>query len=864
MVVGREHEREELARLVSGVRAGRSGALVLRGPAGIGKTALLDTVLRESGEGVRVLRAAGVEEESDLPFAALHQVLSPLLADLAELPEPQAAALRSALGHDRGDPDRFLVALGTSTLLATAAARTPLLLVVEDAHRLAPASARTLTFAARRLADVQGVGLLFTARDTTPPFPAPHIGEMRVGPLDAEAARALLAISAPTAAEDVRARLLSEAQGSPLALVELPGALSAGHMDGSVALPRLLPLTERLRHVFRTDTADPGGCLLLAAASHDGDLCAVLGACEDQDAGTAALGTAAAEGILQLDRHQVRFRHPLVRSAVYQSATVSERRAAHLSLARAAGPGSTGRVLHLAEATLGTDDAVAEAVAELARNAAPGAAAAAELLGRAAELAACPALRLRCLIDAAASSWAAADTTRAAALLEEADALAETTADQVRLDYVRALVCQGAEAASGAGPAAASFPAAPDDADPWLRHRLAALAARSSWTDGRAGDPVRPLLATPAPPADDAPVPWCWLPGPRPHLPGLTAPDVPYLRRHVELLQGAGAVAALPGALYELSAGELLTGAWSQARAHGERGLTECERTGRSGPAGAFHALLAWLAAVRGDLAAHRDHATAALAGGDARTSTRAVTQWARGLAALAESRSQDAFHHFQDVVTAGSPAAHGSVALLVYPDLIEVALRTGREHEARGWLARFEAAVDARGGGGYPHVAGLDRAAALLAGDGAQPAFEKALASAAPAPFAQGRVRLLYGNWLRRQRRVIDARDQLRLAVDRLESLGAVPWAAQARGELRAAGVRKQSVEPDGPARPACALTPQELQIATYAARGMRNSEIAAQLYLSQRTVSYHLHKVFPKLGITSRHQLHELMPFS
>ncbi len=850
MLVGRERELGELARLVAGLQCGRSGAFVLRGPAGIGKSALLGAAQRAAGQRIRVLRAAGVTEEMGLPYAALHQVLCPLLHDLAALPEPQATALRSAFGYDRGLVDPFLVGLGTLTLLANAAAHMPLLLIVEDAHWLAGASADALIFAARRLAEVPSVGMLFASRDRPAALPANDVADMRLEPLNAASARACLRAAAPTMAESVCGRLVAEAQGNPLALVELLAALTPQQVEGSVPLPHILPLSERLRRAFLPDSAQVNWHLLLAATDDEGDLSTILRASGDDDAVTTALGFAATGGIVELDRKQVRFLHPLVRSAVYQNATVPERRAAHLSLAQAAVSGSAQQVRHLADATFGTDQAVAEALAARALDGPTDAASAVKLLRRAAELAVCPELRLRCLTDAAVSASAASDFEQAGALafIEEANALARTERDRCRLGYLRALI------SDGAGPTAMS------DADPWIPSLVSALAARRAWDAGETRGLVLPDVTFTS---DEVPVPWRWLLGPRPHLLGLTAPDVPGHRRHVELMTAGGALARLPGALYELAAGELLTGEWSEAQLHCRQGLARCERSGRPTQAGGFHALLAWLAAVRGDIAAHHDHATAALAAAP-HASTLAVTQWARGMAAMAESQVQDAFEQLRDIVTPGSLAAHDAIALFVYPDLIEVALRTGRKKEALELLAHYSEAVAASAADGGLCTAGLARATALLADDDAESAFERALATTGHAPFEQGRVRLLYGNWLRRQRQVIPAREQLRLGASQLDTLGARPWVARARAELRAAGVRQQGSRQHDDNCLTSALTPQELSIATYAARGLSNSEIAAELYLSPRTVAYHLHKVFPKLGVTSRHQLQELLALS
>ncbi|MBZ4320919.1 ATP-binding protein [Streptomyces huiliensis] len=903
MLVGREREQSELAAVIAAVREGRSDCLVLRGPAGIGKSVLLDHAAEQAGSGVRVLRAIGVESEAELPYAALHQILRPLTAGEADLPAPQAAALRSAFGMDTAPADRFLVALAALALLSESSRSRPLLLLVDDAQWLDTPSSDALQFVARRLG-AEGVAVIFAVRDAatggSPAFPAPGVRELRVGPLEPDAARALLARRLPTAAAATRERVLNEANGNPLALVELPAALSPGQVSGEAVLPDELPLTERLQQLFRHRAADllaqPGNALLLAAAEHNGDLAVVLRAAERTDRAMDELCAAAARGLLHLDQHHIRFSHPLVRSALYQGAPLNERRAAHLALASATGAGDDRHTWHLAAAAVGFDDHSAGLLTRLAdrTRCTGGVATAAKALRRAAALASDPGTRARLLTDAAECAWQAAEPQQAEALLGQAEPLAGTPRLRAGVLRVRGAIVHASDDPAAACAMLLESARLIRTTDPYLAGESLVMAARSAWIadlperlggiaellDGLAGD--RPAcdarrfadhmrhvgsLAEPAAPGGrpgdgaDTPVawlgpahprPWAWPPVFLPHLLGSTEPVLEALQSAADTLRKGGAIGTLPMTLAPLASLQLLTGAWPAASANATEGLDLALATGQTGPAGHLRATLAWIAAAQGDGERCRELAAASL---DVTVPRRvrsavALAHWALALDALADHRPHDAVRLLAEVCTTGGSARHYMMRQLALPDYVEACVRADETARARAALDDVPLPAHLR--------SAQHRCLALVAtGNEAEKRFLAALDQAGPSAFETGRCHLLYGEWLRRNRRIKHARDHLLRAEEQLTAVGAAPWAEQARAELRAAGGRTTRSAP--PASPAAeGLTARELQVLRLAAEGLSNSEIAARLFVSPRTVGYHLYKVFPKLGVTSRGQLY------
>ena len=427
MLYGRDAERSAVTALLDAARDSRSGVLVLRGQAGAGKSALLQDAVEQASD-LQVLEARGIESEAELAFAGLHQLLRPILGQVDGLPGPQATALRAAFGLEQGRvEDRFLVSVAVLSLLAEAAERRPVLCVVDDAHWLDEASANALFFVARRL-EAEGVVVLFAARDGDPRrFGAVGLPELEIGGLDGVAVAALLAERAAVPVDpQVRDRLLERTGGNPLALVELPSVLTSDQLSGTQPLPLRLPLTDGVEHAFlervRRLPDDAQALLLIAAAEDTGRQATVTAAAATLGAGVAALDAAETAGLVRVRAGAIAFRHPLVRSAVYQGATSSQRRRAHRALAGAADREGDAdrRAWHLAAAAVEPDERVVrelDAAAERALGRG-GFEAASSALERAATLTADPGARGRRLVAAAEHAWAAGQLGRTAGLLE--------------------------------------------------------------------------------------------------------------------------------------------------------------------------------------------------------------------------------------------------------------------------------------------------------------------------------------------------------------------------------------------------------------------------------------------------------------
>ncbi|WP_153530439.1 helix-turn-helix transcriptional regulator [Actinomadura macrotermitis] len=911
MLHGRAAERALIDRMLAAARDGRSGALVLRGPAGIGKSALLGHAA-EAAAGFQVVRAEGVEFEAELPFAGLHLLLSPVLDRIDRLPAPQAEALRGAFGLTAAAAgDRFLVGLAVLSLLAELAEDGPLLCLVDDAQWFDRSSAEALGFAARRL-NREGVLLLFGVRDAGGPHgPAGLAGlpAHRLDGLDAPAAAALLDERTPGLAPRVRARILAETEGNPLALIELPLALSAEQRAGEL-LPLSynlgpLPLTERVRTAFGAQAArlgEPAAALLLVAAVEEtGDLSTVLAAAALLGAGPAELEEAERPGLLVVGDAAVSFKHPLARAAVLQGAPLTRRLAAHRALAEAlAGSGlpdaGDRAAWHRAAAATGPDEAVAAALEATARRAATrtGHAAQAAALERAAELTPDPGERARRLAGAAEAAVAAGDLHRASAIARRASAGPADAPLRARLTQVRAavefefgsprtaarLLLDGAAEASG--PAVVPMLAEAvrngyfsGDADlaGQAADRLLAAAGASPFATGLAG--LARLMtgdAARAVPAMRAMTAFALGP-PRPALGvgerliagamGLITGDDDAAREmFLALVADArerSLIGWLPIALEHLALAEFFGGRVRDAHVHAEEGLVLADSTGQAHRMDHLRCVLAWAAALTGDEARCRGLAEAAIGPALDRHAVRTAA-WgtmALGLLDVGLGRYEQALARLE-TAAAGPLTAHYAVTYFA-PDQVEAAVRTGRPDRAARPLGRFRdwAAV-----AGQPWAEAVaHRCAALLATGGtAEEHYAEAvrLHLKGGRPFERARTDLLYGEWLRRAQRKADARARLRPALETFERLGARPWAERAAAELRATGA-------PGPAAPGRSrldrLTPQELQVVRLAAQGLSNRDIAGQLFLSARTVGYHLYKAYPKLGVAGRGELAALL---
>ncbi|HEV7773841.1 MAG TPA: LuxR family transcriptional regulator [Conexibacter sp.] len=906
MLVGREREWERIGELLDRARLGRSGALLLHGEAGIGKTALLDHAAATAAEDMQVVRAVGVESEAELEFSGLLELCRPLAARLDAIPARQAETLRGALGlgPTAAGSDRFTIGAATLSLLAATAEDAPLLALVDDVQWLDRSSQDALVFAARRL-QADRVVLLFARRDgEARSFEAAGLETLALGGLADEAAEALLAASGVS--PRVAAQLHAATGGNPLALRELPGLLSAAQLAGSEPLTDPLPISGGVKQAFAQQAAALGPhaqtVLLVAAVATTPAAEPVLRALAALDAGD-GLAEAEDAGLLAVADARIAFRHPLVRSAIHQAASPSDLRAAHRALADALGDPAAAdqRAWHLAAAAVGPDEQIAAALvatAETARMRA-GYAAAASALERAARLTPAGGPQAARLFAAAEAAWLAGRPERASALVSETLAteagaggqrgVAQRLAGSIAyfagrgeeaaatlLDAVEALASSdlGAAVSTAADAVNASIPSA--DPAPML---LAAERARALAPDdggeaefeaslalgyalcfnGRLaeGEPLvtRGVELFAARTAVAAPLQigrlaWAlgWL--------GRHAEAQEHVTRTIRLARAAGAVASLPYLLAASAWHGVHIGRWGEAYADLGEGLDLAEQIGQPLATAQALSLLTWLHAMRGDADAARSRAEQAL------VLTRAhgfrlyeLLVWlGLGLLEAGSGRWEAALDPFERAArgTAEQGFYVGGVAPAL--ELAEACARTGRAEQAQALLAKFERSELPA----VPLQAGLAaRCRGLLAEvDGFEAHFAAALELHASGgyPLALARTQLCFGERLRRGGRRVDAREQLRAALDGFERLGAQGWAERAREELRASGETLRRRD-DPAARDE--LTPRELQIALQVAEGATNKEVAAALFLSPKTVEYHLKHVYRKLDIHARAEL-------
>jgi DNA-binding CsgD family transcriptional regulator len=896
MLVGRESERSALDALLQSARSECSAALVLRGEPGIGKTALLEYAA-DSASDMTVLRCVGIEAEYELPFAGLHQLVRPCLDRVERLPAPQAAALRGALGLSfDAVQDRFLVSAGLLSLLAEACDRGPVLCCVDDAQWLDPPSAEALVFAARRF-QAEPIALLMAARSSDARrFDAPGLAELEVAGLDEQHAQALLSarLDRPVA-PDVVERLLQTAHGNPLALLELPSALSPAQLDGVEPIVGPPPVRGAVEAAFGSRVvALPDAArrvLLLAAADDVGDLVTVQRAAEALGLALEDLDHAEREGLVHIDGG-VTFRHPLVRSAVYRAATRSERREAHEALAAAVSDPVSG-AWHRAVVADRPDERLADELEQAAAQAIARTAhaTAAVTFERAADLSEAEPARGRRLRGAAQASLDAGRLDAALALVARARPLTEDPGDAAHLDLIRAT-----EAGRRGSPAEGSAmlrdaAAAVADAAPELATELALWSLFSGlqggWderlfteaqsalarieSDGPLGrfadDVVDGLSAYFAADTATAGARFAAALETGASLDGLRTlampvfvwaltGDWPHAREHctrlVARLRAQGTVVALVGVLPLLAFTQVAERRLREAQASVAEGIELARALGYENDETGLLGVQARIDALHGDADACREHAEQAL-----RRSVRNGVGWATTNArlALAElelglGNPREAIAHFEQIVVTPVPP----IVMTAVPDLIDAAVRAGEPERATAALERFAAWAPisrARSVHGM-----LARCRATLAeGDEAAPLFQEALELHAreTLPYERARTQLAYGERLRRDRRKMEARAQLREALEAFEGLGTGPWAHRARGELSATGEsarRRDASTIDD-------LTPQELRIAQLVAAGASNRDAAAQLFVSPKTVEYHLRKVFLKLGVSSRVEL-------
>lgn len=902
MLYGRERECAQVDELIAGARERRSQALVVRGEAGIGKSALLEYAARRA-DGLQILRTAGIETESQLPFAAVHSLLLPVLDRSAAIPDRQKTALLSAFGLGPGTAeDRFLISLAVLSMLAAAAEAVPLVCIVDDAQWLDGPSADALTFAARRV-QAEGIVVLFTARDDpVNPFVAQGLPELRLTGLDRCAAGAMLTgqTSAPVPVP-VRDRLVDDTLGNPLALAELTRSLSADQLAGRAPLPDQLPVSTDLERLYLERAAqlpkDTQAMLLLVAADDHGRRGEVLRAAHTLGLDAAALDAAEHAGLLRVDEAAVSFLHPLARSAIYRAASSQQKQQVELALAAVLDADADRRAWHLANAAAGPDPDVAEGLhgaAERAR-ARGGHAAAAAAFQRAAALTAAPELRAVRLADAAAAAWLAGQPERARGLLDEAAPVAGAATLQARIAYLRATIETQCGTPSAAYAILLGASELVTTLEPAHAAQMLGDAGQIAWASGdlaRLREVGRRLAELPEGQNTGFVAAHVIL-GLTGLLHGDTTSTAAKLRQAVELatvsreprvLMGAAAgamflgddaraidlfsgaaaemrarteVAALPLVLGPLAMVETLTSRYPAALADATEGLRLAEETGQHNPAAHLRSVLAMIAAVQGRAQGCREHAEVALtqAIGQRLGPHAAIATWALAVLDLASGRSAEAFDRLEALAAAGPGESNQMVQLMATADHVEAAIRSRQQTDAAARVDRLQQWATDTGAGWAPAVVARCRGLLAATDDDQDRYFTEALRLHAPAgrPLDTARTQLLYGESLRRRRRRADARKYLRSAHETFARLGAAAWAEHACNELLATGetARKRDVSTTDQ------LTPQELQIARFVAEGETNRAIADLMFLSPRTVDYHLRKIFTKLGLSSRIEL-------
>ena len=890
----RRGECDLLDRLVRAVVAGESRVLVVLGDPGVGKTVLLEYLAGRASR-CRVARAAGMQSEMELAFAGLHQLCAPMLDHLDRLPVPQRDALRTAFGLNGGPPpDRFLVALAVLSLLSEVAGERPLICLVDDVQWLDQASAQVLGFAARRLA-ADPVGLVFAARAAGGELAG--LPELKVAGLREDDARALLesALTGPLD-EQVRDLIVAETHGNPLALLELPRGLTLAELAGGFGLPAAVPLAGRIEDSFRRQLevlpAQTRRLLQLAAADPSGDQSLVWRAAGRAGIPVQAAVPAVEAGLVEFGA-QVRFRHPLARSAAYRSATFPERQEIHGVLAEATDPQADPdrRAWHRAQAAPGPDEEVA---AELESSAARaqargGLAAAAAFLERSVQLTADPARHTGRILAAAQANMQAGAFGKALQLLATAEAGPLDELASARVDLLRGQLAFASGLGSDAPPLLLKAASRLESLNPELARETYLNAWMATMFAGRlagAGDLLEISHAARAAPAARPPRPVDLLldglatlvtdgraaaaTALRQAVNAFAAGDISreeglrwgwmaatvlwdddagraIIGRQVQLARDAGALDQLPVDLVALAMAAAWAGDFAAAAALIAETDAVCEMTGsRIAPYATM-----FLASLRGNQAEVTpliEAAAEAEAGGQGAAVTYA--HWVAAILFNGLGRYADA------LAAAGraSEDAHLYVSMWALPELIEAAARTGRAQLAAGALERLAETTQA---GGTDVGLGLEtRSRALVSqGRAAEGRYLEAIERLGRTRLRPelARAHLVYGEWLRREHRRVDARAQLRMAHEMLDAMGMAAFAERARRELAATGetARKRTVaSPD-------TLTAQEALIARLAVDGRTNPEIAAQLFLSARTVEWHLRKIFGKLGIGSRREL-------
>ncbi|MFE0148602.1 AAA family ATPase [Nonomuraea sp. NPDC059007] len=956
MMVGRSAERSRLVRLVADAKAGRSRSLVVRGEAGIGKTALLEYAAGVAG-GMRILRVVGIESEAEIPFAALQLMLARDVGRFDALPAPHAQALRAAFGTGPASGDRLMVGAATLTLLSELAGERPLLCLFDDVQWFDRSSVDALLFAVRRL-HTDPVGAVFAVRDGERPFPASGIDDIRLPRLGARDSAELLATVGPLP-QPVADRVLVESGGNPLAIVELARS-GTGTLPSPVApLAAVGRLEEHYRLQVRALPSRTRLALLLVAADHGCELWSFLAAAGRLGLHADDLEPAEHVGLVRVTSDAVEFRHPLIRAAAYQEAPFARRLAAHRALADVLSDprDADRRAWHAATAAGGTDDGVADELERAAERAlARGApAAASRALERAVKLSGDAAVQARRLVAAARAAYDAGLLDHAATLAAGVTAMTgpattgPATTDSATTDPAPAGAEADGHTADGGPPAeravedgamAASVVEgdattgsvvegeATDASVAWVQAEAAWIRAQVAY---ERDSPARACAlaldaATPVLTADPAraisvltEAVWCArdaadegllarcgerlgrVRGGPPEvagalagfvglLSGRTEEAVPPMRdlllaardgamdatlegltagflgvligaddlalkvldRQVATMRAQGALGWLPYVQEPLALAQLVTGGFRDAEANVAEAISLAEELGQDLQVIVLTAISSWLAAVRGEVTTARQGAGLVLKHAGRHGMAAAQARWGLALIDLMAGDPHAALDRL-DEVCAGPPGRDVTVRAIA--DHVEAGVRAGDQDRARRHLARLESWAEHTASPAAEAL--LLRCAALLdESREARQRFEASLAVDGCGPYDRARTQLAYGEWLRRHRRPTSARTLLSQALATFDQIGAHGWHARVRTELVALG---------GPVPPpdtaaAEQLTAQELQVVRRAALGLSNREIAAQLFLSPRTVGHHLYKAYPKLGVSRRAELGRL----
>jgi DNA-binding CsgD family transcriptional regulator len=905
---GRKFACEQLDRLVAAVQSGRgsSAVLVLRGETGIGKTALLQYA-RGSAAGCRIAQAGGVEPEKGLAFSGLHQLCAPFLDDVHRLPEPRRTALETAFGLSGGPPpDRFLVGLAVLGLLAGVAEKEPLVCLIDDAHLLDPVSAQALAFVARRLL-TERIAVVIAVRETALRQELAGLPQLDVGRLSDGDARALLDSVTPGRLDGrVRDRIVAEAQGNPLALLELPDTGTTAEPEAAHGHVRTPPAGRIERTFLRRIESLPAQTrllLLVAAAEPTGDVTLLAKAAQGLGIDEGAAAPAESAGLITI-RARVRFRHPLVRSAAYRQATPEDRQRAHRALADATDQQADPerRAWHLANATSAPDEAVAAEVARSAERAQArsGIAAAAAFLERAAQLTPDPARRGGRTLAAAQAKYRAGGYDNALGLLDAATLSPLGERERAHAALLRGQITLSSTSAGAALPLLIQAAGRLEPLDPELareayRDALLAVIVAGGLPDGpRLADVARTALAA--------------LPGPAARrtdllLNGLAiaategyAAGAPLVLRALDafrtaeistdealgwlplacrlahnvwdfdnwsllsarlldLAREAGALSVLPSALMQRVSNRALAGELDDADAL----LAEAQAIGevtRSRFLAQYTALV--FEPLRGRESATRQAIEAVTRETALKAESKVVTatRWASAVLCNGLGRYEEAYTAAEQGCE--HPQEFSGTFIRSLIELVEAATRSGRPARAAKAAACLDELAQA-GGTDWALGTAASVRAQVSEGPAAEALYREAIErlGRTEARIPHARARLLYGEWLRRENRRADARDHLGAAFETLSEIGAEAFAERARRELQATGEKTGRRSAMANTTASTTLTPQEAQIARLAGDGLTNPEIGAQLLISPHTVEWHLRKVFAKLGIASRKQI-------